>query len=66
MSDTLVSGIPVNDELTKLKAWELAMILAARNVIETKKHCMLIIRVDGIAWQIFEAEPIKRIVLTTD
>lgn len=45
-----------------LAAWESALIRKAREVRERQiKNCMIIVRFDGLAWQLLEAKPTARI-----
>lgn len=54
-----VAGAPA-EQLTNL---ERQILEDVRGLLRNRKHCMLVVRVDGLAVQVYDATPRKRIPL---
>lgn len=48
-------------EPPKLPAWALEVARQAVVLRENKKHSMLVVRFDGLAWQVFVAAPAVKV-----
>jgi hypothetical protein len=45
----------------KLPAWALELAKQAVLLRQNKRHCMLVVRFDGLAWHILEAAPAVKV-----
>lgn len=43
-----------------LPAWALDLARQAVVLRAERKHCMLTVKFDGLAWQLYESHPVKR------
>ena len=43
-----------------LPAWALELAWQAVDLHKGRKHCMLTVRFDGLAWQIYESHPSRK------
>jgi len=47
--------------LDSLPAWAIELAKQAVVLRKNKRHCMLVLRFDGLAWHILEAEPVVKV-----
>lgn len=60
MTQTPTLPVAIRVEPDALPAWALELARQAVLLQANRKTCMLILRVDGLAWQIFDARPALR------
>ena len=64
MVTTTSGNIPARvmpDDVGALSRAEQTLIAELRKITTTSKHTMVIVRFDGIAWQVYKAIPIGRV-----